>query len=323
MDHELDVFEEYFYRDLEKWFDADIACCDYCYDDFLSMWPHANYADECYFQTQHIDLECFYSGSYLQDHYSKAEFDDYISKVLCPRCGNALGFNIWMYNLPFDVPRDFEATITQVGELARCTPFLLLEHDFCQKVLSSIRDLSKTLVSAKFDSTLFRARSILDGMLAQDILTFDFPPASSVKEGRYNHAGSPVLYLGSDKDTCQAELRNDPCLVLEFELRTPVCVLDLTDPFSAHEEHADLLNCLVYSALASAKQEVDTGWHKPHYVVSRFVADCARAAGIDAIKYPSTRRKRKNFNLVLVNSTMSLANSAQVIRYHQMDSPHT
>jgi RES domain-containing protein len=318
-DIDLEAFEEYFYRDLEKWFSADIACCDHCYDDFLSMWPHADYADECYFQTQSIGLDCFYSGSYLQDYYSKAEFDRFIAKIPCPRCGSPLGWNIWAYNLPFDVPRDFEATIIQVSELARSTPFLLLEHNFCQKVLSSIRDLSKAVVPAPFGATLFRARSINKADLPQHILTFDFPPPPVVQEGRYNHAGAPVLYLASDKETCLEELRNSPCLVLEFELLPPIRVLDLTDPFGAHEKHADLLNCLVYSALASAKQ-IDDGWHKPHYVVSRYVADCARAAGFDAIKYPSTRRTVKNFNLVLVNTSIPLAKSARVISYHQMDS---
>jgi len=313
----LNAFEEYFYHDLEKWFSADIACCDHCYEDFLSMWPHADNADDCFFQTQSIGLDCFYSGSYLQDVYSKTEFDHFIAQIPCPRCGNALGWNIWAYNLPFDVPRDFEATIVQVSDLARSTPFLLLENDFCKKVLSAIRDLSKTVVSVSFNTTLFRARSTNSGPLPKNILTFDFPPALVVQEGRYNHSGSPVLYLASDNETCRAELRNSPCLVLEFELLPPIRVLDLTDPFTAHGEHADLLNCLVYSALASAKQS-DDGWHKPHYVVSRFVADCARAAGFDAIKYPSTRRTAKNFNLVLVNTSMSLASSARIINYHQM-----
>lgn len=316
-DLELNCFEEWFHRDLEKWFSADIACCDHCYDDFLSNWPHAYSADDCDFQTQGIDLNSFYSGSYLREHYSKAEFDHFIAQIPCPRCGTPLCWNIWPYNLPFNVPRDFESTICQVSTLARTTPFLLLEHDFCQKVLSSIRDLSNAVAPAQFDASLFRARSIAANELPQCIETFDFPPAKFVQEGRYNHAGSPVLYLASDKETCQIELRNSPCLILEFKLLPSIRILDLTDPFSAHEDHADLLNCLVYSALVSAKQS-DDGWHKPHYIASRFVADCARAAGFDAIKYPSTRRVDKNFNLVLVNASITLASSTRAVAYHRM-----
>lgn len=317
-DLNLDAFEEYFYHDIEKGFSADIACCDHCYEDFLSMWPHADYADDCYFQTRRIDLDWFYSAGYLKDQYSKAEFDNYIAQISCPRCGNPLGGNIWAYNLPFNVSRDFEKTILQVSALGRLTPFLLLEHGFCQEVLLSLRDLSKVVASAPCDVSLFRARRIISTDLPQLIDTFDFPPARFVQEGRYNHAGNPVLYLGSDKETCQAELLNSPCLVLEFELLPAIRILDLTDPFNAHEAHADLLNTLVYSALVSAKQS-NEGLHKPHYIVSRFVADCARAAGFDAIKYPSTRRTAKNFNLVLVNASLPLASNARVIAYCSMN----
>ena len=35
----IDCFCEIFYHELESWFTADIACCDDCYDDFLSKWP--------------------------------------------------------------------------------------------------------------------------------------------------------------------------------------------------------------------------------------------------------------------------------------------
>jgi hypothetical protein len=310
-------FEEYFYHDLEKAFSADIACCDACYEDFVAMWPHAYSADDCCFQTQEIDLKWFYQYGYLREEFSEDEFDHYIAQIECPRCGRPLAHTIWAYNFPFDIPESFEDTIKEVGELARNTPFLLLTHEFCQGVFAALTDLSTEVTSVLVDQPLFRARSTLSGNLAESVECFDFPPAKFVQEGRYNHAGSPVLYLASDKETCHAELKGEPCLVLEFKLLSPIRILDLSDPFSAHHRYSDLLNSLVYSALVSSSQG-DDGWHKPHYVVSRFVADCARAAGFDAIKYPSTRRSGTNFNLVLVNSSMSLASNAQIVAYHRM-----
>lgn len=316
-DLDFDGFEEWFYHDLEKTFSADIACCNYCHADFLALWPHAYNADNNDFQTREINLDWFYETGYLRDEFSKEEFDHYIAEMQCPRCGSFLSSSIWAYNFPFDFPEDFEETIRKVSELASLTPFLLLENEFCKQVLAAVRDISKSVAPTLLDQPLFRGRSTSPLPPQQSIDSFDFPPAAFVREGRYNHAGAPVLYLASDKETCHAELRNSACLVLEFKLLAPIRTLDLTDPYKAHQEHSDLLDSLVYSALVSAKQR-DDGWHKPHYVVSRFVADCARSAGFDAIKYPSTRKTRTNFNLVLVNSSKPLASCAQVIAYHKM-----
>jgi hypothetical protein len=60
----------------------------------------------------------------------------------------------------------------------------------------------------------------------------------------------------------------------------------------------DLLESVSASSLMSAPVR-DEGWHRPEYVFTRFVADCARIAGFDSIKYPSSR-SHKGHNLVIV-----------------------
>ena len=46
-------------------------------------------------------------------------------------------------------------------------------------------------------------------------------------------------------------------------------------------------------------KEISTnGYDKPAYIFSRFIADCAKSAKFDAIKYPSTKKLKDNFNLV-------------------------
>ncbi len=315
-DHDIETFRDYFERDLEKGFSADITCCDKCHDEFLSIWPLTASADNEAFDGKSIDLHTFYTGSYLRDVFTHAEFDEYICQLDCPRCGEKLGWKIWPYNFPFNVPDSFEYTVKEVSKIAEKTPFLLLENDFCREVLNAVRELAAQIPAAPVDQHLFRARSTASGHIEHQMQSFDMPPKRFVHEGRYNHAGGPVLYLSSDAATCQAELRNAQCIVIEFRLKRELRILDLTDPFNKHGSHADLLNCLVYSALISAKQH-DEGMHKPHYVVSRFVADCARSAGFDAIKYPSTRRSEGNFNLVLVNSAFTLKGNAEVLAYYQ------
>ncbi len=316
---EVDAFEECFYRDLEKGFSADIACCDTCHDDFLAVWPYADTADGRHFQTTNIDLVTFYDGSYLRDEYSKDDFNRLICQLSCPRCGSPLGGSIWPYNFPFNVPQDIERTIREVSELAKETPFLLLEHDFCRNVLTAVRSLAATLPHKRIDQHLFRGRSEIDGPIPEFVKEFDFPPSRIVQEGRFNHSGHSVMYLGSDVETCHAELRHAPSIIAEFKFQSELRVLDLVEPYQddrATLEHADLLNCLVYSALVSARQESD-GWDRPHYVVSRFVTDCARASSIDAIRYPSTRRSERNFNLVVINPEFRLDKYARIVQFHR------
>lgn len=165
------------------------------------------------------------------------------------------------------------------------------------------------------EKPLFRGRTLGKSKLKKDISNFDFPPAENVQEGRYNHSGNPVLYLASDLRTCIAELRGANALISEFIFSVPIKILDLVEPYESHEGESDLINSLVYSALVSAKH-TDKGHYKPHYVVSRFTADCAKEAGFDAIKYPSTRRAGDNYNLVILNQSLTLIKNSIELKFH-------
>ncbi|MCU1751751.1 RES family NAD+ phosphorylase [Pseudomonas sp. 6D_7.1_Bac1] len=304
-------FEELFYRDLESWFSSDIACCDECYDDYLACWPHAYAADKAAFQCSSIDLECFYSGSRLRAYYTKEQFDKYICLISCPRCGNELKYNIWPYSLPFNAIENFESKINEISEIAKKTPFLLLENYFAREVYDAILNISKETEKKLLSASLFRARES-SSLKSEEISEFDFPPNSVVSEGRYNHAGMPVLYLASDPKTCYHEMRGVPCTIAELNLLEKIKILDLTDTYDSHQDYSDLLSTLVYSALMSAKQD-NTGWHRPKYVFSRFVGDCANSAGFDAIKYPSTRGGEDSFNIVIINSSLSISKHSKLI----------
>jgi len=313
---DVEIFEELFYHDIESWFSADIACCDNCYDDFIATWPHAHTADDYEFQKTGIPLDCFYSGSRLQETYTESKFESLVKELSCPRCGEKLTGNIWPYNLPFDVPDDFENTINEVCSIAENTPFLLLNNSFCSDIHKAISFLFQTSKSKLIKELLYRGRVQDENKLTKAMSHFDFPPAEVVSEGRYNHSGNPVLYLASDLKTCIAELRSNMALISEFLFTAPLHILDLVEPFENHENKSDILNALVYSALISAKH-TDKGQYKPHYVVSRFTADCAREAGFDAIKYPSTRRAGGNYNLVVLNQRLSLVANCSEINFHE------
>lgn len=303
-------FEELFERDIESWFSSDIACCDECIDDFLEYWPHAYSADKCTFQNNPIGMSGFYSGSRLSESYTEEEFYKFLPLVPCPRCGSELKHNIWPYELPFNVVEDFEDKLNEIAGISAKTPFMLLEHYFAREIYDVISELASEVKPTKLLHTHFRAR-MKDSLKSHETSEFDFPPNKFASEGRYNHAGISALYLASDMQTCFHEMREADCIIAEIDIEGDLKVLDLLNPFKAHEKHSDLLNTLTYSALMSAKQS-DTGWFKPKYIFTRFIADCAKYAGFDAIKYPSTRNAEENYNIVILNMDYSLTQKSSI-----------
>ena len=274
-----------------------------CYDQFLEYWPLANEANDFEFQRSSIDLDTFYSGSKrLQFTYTKEEYDVLKHTIHCPRCGATLQANMWVYDLPFAFDIDtfeFELEIEKIAELSITTPFLLLKNEFALKIHDLLHDLVHKTTSVSLDTSLYRAR-IAKQVERLHFDEFTVAPKQFIQEGRYNHAGEQVLYLASDMLTCFNEVNQKLCFIAECEITKPIKILDLTAPTDSHIEYQEDLNALVFSALMS-KRISTSGWHKPAYVFSRFVSDCAKSAGFDAIRYPSTKAIKNNFNLVIVN----------------------
>jgi len=309
VEEQADVFEELFFHELESWFTADIACCDNCYDEFVAQWPYAYSADEAKLQCQSIGLDCFYSGSRLSESYTEEEFKNLLPSIKCPNCGESLTHNIWPYNLPFTPPDDYDDILSELARRASETPFLLLDYPFCAQVRAAIADVFTQCVPTASNDFLFRGRSLKAGT-SPSIGDFDFPPAEFLKEGRYNHAGDPVLYLASSKEVCKEEMRRAANLhIAKFRFPVPLKILDLMNPHEDAGEHADILSFIVFSALLSAKSQ-DKGFSRPEYVFSRFIKDCAKSLGFDAIRYPSTRVGTARFNLVVINRTLPLSKHA-------------
>lgn len=108
-----------------------------------------------------------------------------------------------------------------------------------------------------------------------------------------------MLYLANDAAVAASELGQvgEPCLVGRIKVLVPLKVLDLIDA-DGDAVDSELFNALANSALLAAPR-TDEGWVKRQYVFSRFVADCARSAGFDAIRYGSTK-SRAGVNYVLL-----------------------
>lgn len=300
-----------FIADLDSWFSSDIACCDNCYNEFVKQWPLAFFAEDSKFQRQGIDMRSFYDGSRRIKHdYSYEYFVKLIKNINCPMCGAPLGGTIWAYDLPFSIPYNFFRNIREIEQLSQNTPFLLYTNQFSQKVFELLKKIYNNSSKDLYPDYLFRARFI-KSLNSFDYSEFDFPPKEYVQEGRYNHAGIPVLYLGNSLSTCFYELREQTCVIAKIKINKEITILDLVETdkiLDYHDDDYDLLNAIIFSTLISSKQ-IDSGMHKPNYVFSRFLRDCAIYIGFDAIKYPSTRAfSDVDFNIAFLNTNISLNN---------------
>jgi hypothetical protein len=275
-----------FVEDVDSWCNSSIACCDACFDEYSAMWPLA-YTTEHGLQYQSVPASLFYaSARRVQGTVTTEEFTRLLRYVACPNCSGPLGPNLYAFELPFH-PERFEDDLKRLGELARNAPFLLLADEFAQRIKDEIFELGRGTEPALPDGTFFRGRDIESSVAS--IADFGPPPAAKTKEGRYNHAGRPVLYLADEEATCWEECRrpDGPFSIASFAFTRPVRILDLSEP----EEMKGIMAPVLYSNLAAAPSN-GQGWDRPEYILTRFVADCARVAKIDAIRYLSTRTGR-------------------------------
>lgn len=285
------MFESIFAEELDRAFTADLACCDACYEDYIKLWPGLAVP----LQIESYPLDLFYEGSWFSQVYTKEEFLEQCRLMGCPVCGQPLEHNLWPFNPLFDVPKEFELHIEELAAISATTPFLTLRHPLGRRVLREVARLAKTATLHVVNDDLFRARPISTIRESEQFYT---PPASKCGEGRYNHAGRPVLYLASQPKVAYAEIGKpkDGCLVARVGIKQLQTILDLADD----RLPSDILQAVTASALLSAPSQKD-GWEKPEYTFSRFVADCAVSSGFTGLRYPSVAHPQA-FNLVLFPS---------------------
>ncbi|WAP70064.1 RES family NAD+ phosphorylase [Jiella pelagia] len=299
---DIESFNDALSDEIDSDFASSICCCDLCFDKFQSYWPDVAFRNMD-FQTQSMDVFYAVDNTRLPGIWSPAEISTLRHFVRCPRCNDfAVGY-IWIYEHLFSDIETIEQEIDELLTIGNDTPFLLLEHPFAQRVLATIRSAVESASTLAPGVSMFRARLassiISSGQDPNSIAAYAPPPSRLVGEGRFNHAGTPMFYLASTREVAGAEIGTpeSPCYIAELVTSCPLVFLDLVD-IEEDTPSFEVMAPLAESALLAAPLS-DEGWLKRQYVFSRFVADCARAAGFEAIRYRSTKRTCGN-NLVLL-----------------------
>jgi hypothetical protein len=141
-----DAFEDLFIEGLDSWHSADHVSCSACYGDFAATWPGIVASDT--FQRRYLDLETFYSGSALQQLYDAETYERLCQRILCERCGKAVGSDFWAYT-----PPKFEEEIAEIADIAAKTPFLVLRHPLATRVLTLIEKVGEVTTPVSITDT--------------------------------------------------------------------------------------------------------------------------------------------------------------------------
>jgi hypothetical protein len=305
------IFQDHFDRDLESFFSSQIACCDECYDEFQKRWP-GTVSHDIELQRGYMTVDDFLRNSRIQDAFYPEEIERFSESLSCPNCDAVLDGEFWIYEHPFDVPREFSNALNEIASLASHSPFLLLTHPLAREAFDTIVALGLDARAEPIKRPQFRARRA-DSLPSPMLSDFGAPPAHVVAEGRYNHAGHPMIYLADAEKTAFAEIATPGVRfhVAELSLNLSLKILDLRLKPEAETRAENLIQCLARSSLCSAPR-VGEGWVKREYVFTRFVADCARYAGFDAISYGSTKDSSGS-NLVLLTPPNDIVTVASLI----------
>lgn len=116
------------------------------------------------------------------------------------------------------------------------------------------------------------------------------PATEYLWEGRYNHTGQSFLYLTDNPKTAFLEMHcgtANLCAMQKFKVTPGIKVLDLKHDLRDRNPDADLLAiAVVDSGYLELQPKEDESW-KPEYLIPRFIADCARVEGYEAIRFSS------------------------------------
>jgi hypothetical protein len=236
------------------------------------------------------------------------------SKLVCPRCGANLD-DTTEAGLESGAEKHFEslrerwrdrysARFRDLYGFLEKYPYLGAHHKLGRQILTQLSKLPRTEIQ---NEKWYRARNIVDGrQLSCADMYPPKPEEKEIPEGRYNHFGQRAFYMASTSDGALREVlkaNERVAWVQEFKVASASNVLNLIpeqgeDP---PEGLTILTFAMMYGGVLSQPVARSEGW-KPEYFIPRFVADCAKSHGFEAIKFLSSWVYHSNLVLFACNS---------------------
>jgi hypothetical protein len=248
-------------------------------------------------------------GDLLMNHEVPDDLqDEVVSRLRCPRCDSPL--EAWQeVGTKYRFEQAHEATVDRAlgkhGEklFAFCGflhkfPMLAATHPVGKRIISELRKAPRIALSQPH---WFRAR-------VDKTHGFGPAPAEKVGDQRYNSSGQPRWYFADNAEAAVAEVAQDgKAWVQAFDVGPLDGLLDLRswradddrvldEEGDYHPPHDLLVVALVYGDLLTQRNYGDDEgrqW-KSEYLVTRFVAEAASAAGFTGILCGSVRYPGEN-----------------------------
>jgi hypothetical protein len=272
-------------KDLKDEIEGSISHCRDCFYDSeidLEDWfiPFREYLEsidcpEKYYKDIDGKIECRFCGSKISidDDIVLPTEDEEKYDEMCEIIEN-------MYKKQLD---DFNIYLEKY-------PYLGMHHDVGQQIKRDIKSIRLETIN---NQVWHRARNLKDGrILHQKDMSAPDNDKIKIGEGRFNHYGQSVFYLGNTENVCIREIlerKNDMCWMQKIEIVKLDSILNLSHLFAPDLPEIDSLvfSSINYTGIINKSVKKDKSW-KPEYFIPRFIADTAKEIGIKAIIYKSS-----------------------------------
>lgn len=276
----------------------EIQFCSYdqSYDGSNLIWIYGKETD--------ID-DLFFKHNVPEKYWNKI-----LANVKCPECGNEyfdLGSIVgtksdYDHGLEklYKEAKKFHKQIKSLEEDLKKTLMLGLKNPFGRKLYKQVSE--KKLLTIEVKGIFYRGRFAdpkKPALLIKDML---IPDWGIPFEGRYNHLGHSHFYLSENQITSEAEVLQGGSAPIEayiqkFDIKNTIPnILDLSHELYEISLDTPMILVALFSFIENRSGTIDK--FKPAYYIPRFIADCAKAAGYNGIKYTSALN-RNGFNIVL------------------------
>ena len=240
----------------------------------------------------------------------EGHWEEVLAGLNCPSCGTELTSPYDEVEIKSEYDRKVEGTLRQaqspelIEQLRRFHEFLASYPylGLCDPsgMGQKIREAIRNWPVCQLESTIwYRARKLNEQSRIYTIEEMCAPDPNKVyiREGRYNHTGQSFLYLSGNPEAAFHEIRladENLCAMQKFQTKEAVKVLDLRSDLQNLDPEADLLAiAIIYNGYLQLQPQIITSW-KPEYFIPRFIADCARFAGYEGIRFSSATHFGEN-----------------------------
>jgi len=256
----------------------------------------------CFFSNE-IDLDSMYISlrEYLYEIDCPEKYFQYIDgEFECDSCGSKIDLDDDIvlptveeeeYDCLCDeIEKDYKHRLDSFYSHLVKYPYLGLEHEVGSQIANDIKLLK--LITIK-NQLFYRARK-KEGTIKYTKKDMHPPNSRKIKinEGRFNHYGQSLLYLGSSENVCSKEIKinkKHKCWMQKVRITSLDNILDLSNLFAPGLPEACSLvfSSINYTGIITKPVKHDASW-KPEYFISRFIADIAKKNGINGIIYKSS-----------------------------------